>query len=151
MRRFALITTLLGCVATAGCAPTASEKLVGKWDYNLLDRAKQAGGEQQGSGGVKETLLGAAEAAGLKVGMEIEFRDDQTVTMSASLIGTATSGPMEWKVAQVDGQTVTVEIRRRNEQTARSLQITFVDEDHFWLTPPGTGDSSLLFTRVKQE
>jgi len=151
VRRFVLITMLLGCVATAGCAPTASERLVGKWEWDLLDRAQQARAKQEGTGGMKETLLGIAEAAGLKLGMQIEFRDDQTVTMSASLIGTATSGPMQWKVAKVEEDTVTVEIRRPNEQSARSLLITFVDEDHFQLTPPGTGDKSLLFTRVKQE
>jgi hypothetical protein len=151
MRQLALITPLLASLGAAGCAPTPSERLVGKWEYNLLDRAKPTGGQQQGSGGLRETLWGIAEAAGLKVGMQVEFRDDQTVTMSASLFGTKPLEPMEWKVAKVDGDVMTVEIRRPSEQAARNLQITLVDDDHFRLTLPGTEDRSLLFTRVRQE
>jgi hypothetical protein len=150
VQRFSLILALLAWSGVTGCAPSASQKLVGKWEYDVLHRAQQGSGKQDG-GGVKQTILGLAQAAGVKVGMEIEFKGDQTVTMSASAVGTATSGPMHWKVTKADGQTATVEIRRPNEESPRKLQITFVDEDHIRLAPPGTGDESLLFTRVKQE
>ncbi|MHC4181139.1 MAG: PAP/fibrillin family protein [Planctomycetota bacterium] len=156
MKRLSLIVALLGCLLAAGCGQSASERLVGKWAYDVLERAQGTDGEQGAAGGAKEAILGVAQAMGVTAGMEIEFRDDQTVTMSASLFRAKTPlsskrGSMHWKVAKEEGETVTVEIRLPGDQNARKLEVTFVDEDHLRVAAPGTGGKSFVFTRVKQE
>ena len=151
MQRLSLTVVLCTCLAVAGCSPSASQKLVGKWKYDALNPAEQPDGEQDTSGAVKDAVLGLAQAMGMKAGMEIEFKDDQTMTTSASWLFGETSGQMRWKVVEVKDETVTVEVRRGEDQNASQWQITFIDQDHFRFTPPGTEAKSIVFTRVKQE
>ena len=151
MQRLSLIVALLACLSVAGCAPSASEKLVGKWEYDRMADAQEGSGDQDFAGRMREAAVGVAEAAAMKLGMEVEFKTDQTVTMSVSLFGAKTSGRIEWEVVKVEGETATVEIRRPDGQYVQRLQITFVDDDHIRIAPPGNEGKSLAFARVKQE
>lgn len=151
MQRLSLIVALLACLGVAGCAPSASEKLVNKWEYDRMDEGQKGSGDQDFAGRMREAAVGVAEAAAMKLGMEVEFKADQTVTMSVSLFGAKTSGRIEWEVVNEEGETATVEIRRGDGQYVQRLQITFVDDDHIRIAPPGNEGKSLAFARVKQE
>ena len=151
MHRVSLTIALLACLGLAGCGQSASQRLVGKWKSDLAKAAKGAVWETDGPASATGTMLGLAEAVGMKMEMEIEFKADQTMTTSATWFWTETSGTMDWEVARVDGGTVTVAIRWPDDRNATELQIIFVDEDHFQLAPPGGGGKSFVFTRLKEE
>ena len=139
----------MGCLLATGCGRSAEEKLQGTWEYSALERTAPDGNSPSG-GGLADFVRGVAQAAGMKVGMEFHFNADHTATVSASFIGTTTSGPLHWKVTHTDGDAMTVELRNADGQVAMSLDVTWIDDDHIRLAPPALGGREVEFTRVRR-
>jgi hypothetical protein len=131
----------------AGCGSPA-DRLAGRWKCNLLDEAARS---------APAGLNGAAAAGmfaqmGMKLEMEIDFRRDGTlnVTAAAPMAG-LTQGGGYWSVAEAKDDTLLVDLRRAKDDEPSQMKVAFVDADSFLLSSTQEGSPALTFTRVKDK
>lgn len=151
MPRCWLIVVLSGCLCIAGCGPSASERLVGKWKYDVAEAAKDKIQDSDVPHAVGKPLLGIMETIGARLEMEIEFKADGTMTISAGGDQKLEVVSRTWEVVEAEGDQVTLRLGKPGDPNSMNRQVTFVDDDHFEFAPPGLGGKTLLFARTKEE
>ena len=153
MQRFVCGTALLSCAVLVGCGPAPAEKarrqLIGKWEAR--PPADQAIPEPDDSNPLKAFAREAAKKLIEQVKFEAIFRDTGTGTIAFHLGSNRRElGSGNWKVTEVEGNRVVVELRDLDDQNPQLYPITLLDEDHFKFRPPDA-DQELTFTRVKEQ
>ncbi len=143
MRRFTGVVVLLCCVVFAGCGPSASRKLIGQWQCNPAEALRQQGNQEN----LNNPMAAGLEAMMANFTLGLAFEADGTVT--ATMGGSKElAWTKHWKVTNVEGQKVTIELCDTDGSNTEVKLLAFVDDDHFtctWLRKP------LTFTRVREQ
>ena len=149
MRRMLLPLMLAACLAVVGCGRSPSQKLLGKWRYDPIGAAGPSDEPSDGAGLAEQFMAGAVDAFSAMTTMEVEFKDDGT--MSANWMLVTSDGTIHWKVVEVEADQVTLTLSGQDGRNAVDTTITFVDDDHLKFAPPGAAGKTLLFERVVSE
>ena len=144
-RRFSALFAL-AMLGFIGCAPSATERLIGQWKFDAAKPAAATDEKPSGLDAAKSALLGVASAI---IEPEIEFKRDHTLTMSFAF-GAPASGPWKWKVVEEEGNQATVEIYDTRDYLLGNPRLTFLDNDHIQFAPLGNAKMG-VFRRVKAE
>ena len=139
MRKLAGVVVVLCCVMFAGCGPSASRKLVGRWQCNLAETSRQQGNREN---------LDNPVAAGLAAIFTIELAFEADGMVAATRGGSQKLWTKQWKVTNVEGQKVTIELCDTDDTNPQVELLTFDGDDHFTYTWLG---KSVTFTRVKEQ
>jgi hypothetical protein len=139
MLRFRLVLLILLSLTFAGCGKSAPDRLIGKWQF---DAAKEFGKIEKDFGASK--ILGAP---GVKMVMTIKFDANHTGNFEIPFV----SGPITWKVLEMQGEKLTIEITNPKEAKPSKVDITFIDNDHMEFKYPDFGGKSLGLERVKEK
>lgn len=151
MQRSSLMIVLPICLGLVGCGPSAAEKLLGKWRYDVTKAMRDTMEEQQGPQPGQPTLLGFMDALGMNLEVEVHFKEDGTLKLSAGGDGKWEMASRTWEVVGVDGQKLTLELGRLDDGETVTREITFLDDDHLEFAPPGLQNHKLVFARVKED
>jgi hypothetical protein len=121
---------IAGAVSVSGFYNPARKKLIGKWDITF--EMTQTDLRQMG---VTNNPLVAATAQGImdvmQAEMEVEFRDDDTVSLGVNTFGFFAGESGTWKVGKRSGEQVILAIKFAEEQEAKEWSIEFVDDNTF--------------------
>jgi hypothetical protein len=139
MSRFRLAILVLLALTFAGCGKSASERLIGKWQF---DAAKEFGKIEKDFG--ESNILGIP---GVKMVMTIQFDADHTGNFEIPLL----SGPITWKVLETHGEKLTIEITNPKEAKPSKVEIAFLDDDRMEFKNSDMGGRSLSLERVKEK
>jgi hypothetical protein len=66
--------------------------------------------------------------------MQVEFRNDGTVTFGVTTFGFVAGESGTWKVAARDGEQVTIAIQLEGDESAKQWSIRFLDDDTFQMS-----------------
>ncbi|HAY78383.1 MAG TPA: hypothetical protein DCY79_01105 [Planctomycetaceae bacterium] len=141
--------TIVAVVFTAlisGCAPSAKDKLVGKWQGTVeVDNTKLQ--QKLGSAGSNpfKKALAAKMIEMVKQGtMEFDLKADDSFSSSLSmgLLSQDTHGT--WKVVQDNGNQITLELTDHKNKIQQST-LTFADDGSFEIVPEGEAGEVAIF------
>ncbi|MEE8451217.1 MAG: hypothetical protein V3R99_04850 [Thermoguttaceae bacterium] len=149
IRRIMGMLIVSTCLGLVGCGQSASDKLIGRWQYNPIGKVESSDKQTGGVGTAKGLVAGAVETLGRMTALELEFTSDRT--LSAGWLRVTVPGTIYWSVGEVDGDQVTLKVGGQDGKNTIDMKITFVDDDHFRFAPPGAGGKTLLFERVASE
>ena len=136
-RRMRLLLSLFALVvaSTAGCSPVTRQRLVGRWQVGLemddVDLGEMTAGENTLLASLGQTLLRT-----LKIELELQFRVDNTFSMTLTVMGNSFRRDGTWRVLPSTDETTTVETRLSEEGEPKEWQIRFLSDDDFQTIPP---------------
>lgn len=151
MRSWRLIVALMAVaglaymVSLTGCSPAA--KLVGTWEVDIPAAQKKLEGDPL-------SAMAAPLLASMK--LNLNFQGDGNCSVEGSFLGQSKTAQGSWRFVKEENKTMLVMVKLEGEQSEREVKITFNDNDHIEMVPPGTLTSagpilSFPFIRKKPE
>jgi hypothetical protein len=147
-KRAFLWLLVLAALLPVGCAKTAKDKLVGKWQGSpvLDDAAIQRKLGDVGGGPVMKLAVETGIEAAKTVKMDIQFNADGTMN-SSGRVGQSNG---TWQVLKAEGPKATLKTVE-SDGKEREMEITFENDDTFSMPLPAPlADIGIVrFQRVK--
>ncbi len=126
---------IVGAVSVSGFQNPARKKLIGKWDVAF----EMSQTDLRGMGVTANPLVAATAQQLMKAiqtEMQVEFRDDDTVSLGVTTFGFLVGDSGTWKVAGRDGEQTKIAIRFEGEEAEREWSIRFLDDNSFQMESP---------------
>lgn len=144
------IWALLVMPVFAGCGPSASSRLLGKWELDVTKSISDftAGKDEPGTPFVAGIMK--EEAKDVKV--EIEFEAGGVMTITApSFVGKPHTRNGTWKVSRVSGNKVTIWRKLDGDSADHEAKLKFVDNDTLEMPLPVFNSTKIpaTFRRAK--
>jgi hypothetical protein len=159
MLKFRWFLLILLTLTLAGCGKSPSQRLVGKWKFDAAKAVSELAKENKDDG--IAAAIGVAQAMGQKMEIIFEFKSDQTGSATTVNIPFPFEGPIAWKPLESQGDKLTIEIKKPQENATGNVQITlnatgkaqitFVDDDHLQFLLPDVKMKPMEFERVKEK
>ena len=149
----ALIGVVVGLVFVAAGCNTSRQRLLGRWEVQTDVKADEASQPKTDGDNPWIAALGSTLMKTLRMSAQLDFRSDDTCTLTVSAFATRVTRAGRWRVDKSEGDTATVLTMFDGESQPRVWEVRFLNEDSFQTQPPEVANiripKMVTFQRIK--